>query len=104
MDAVKVFNKANLAAFTKLVRARFDAAMQKTAKKDEKLSERPDYIRRRWGEVLRTLYTAQKDLAAYKRLADETGLTAQDCHTIATLLVSKRKPEDVVVNQYRTLC
>ncbi len=37
MDAVKVFNKANLAAFTRLVRARFDAAMQKTAKKDEKL-------------------------------------------------------------------
>jgi hypothetical protein len=96
MDAVKVFNKVNLDAFTRLVRARFDAAMQKTAKKDEKLSERPDYIRRRWGEVLRTLYTAQKDLAAYIRLAEETGLTAQDCHAIATLLVSQRKPEEAL--------
>jgi hypothetical protein len=54
-DAVKVFNKANLAAFVKLVRARFDAAAKKTAK-DGKVGERPDFLRRRWGEVLRTLY------------------------------------------------
>jgi len=96
MDAVKVFNKANLAAFVKLVRARFDAAAQSTAKKDGKLGERPDYIRRRWGEVLRTLYAAQKDVAAYVALAEETGLTATDCHAVAKLLVSKRKPEEAL--------
>jgi len=96
MDAVKVFNKANLAAFVKLVRARFDAAEQSTAKKDDKLQERPDYIRRRWGEVLRTLYAAQKDVAAYVALAEETGLTATDCHAIARLLVSKRIPEEAL--------
>ena len=93
MDAVKVFNKANLAAFVNLVRARFDATAKRTAKEDDKLRERPDYLRRRWGEVLRTLYATQKDVAAYVALAEETGLTAKDCHAIATLLVSKRKPE-----------
>jgi hypothetical protein len=96
MDAVKVFNMANLAAFVKLVRTRFDAAAQRTAKKDDKLRERPDNVCRRWGEVLRTLYAAQKDVAAYVSLAEETGLTAKDCHAIATLLVSKRKPEEAL--------
>ena len=96
MDAVKVFNKATLAAFVKLVRERFDAATEKTAKIDEKLRERPGYIRRRWGEVLRTLYVAQKNVAAYVALAEETGLTAADCHAIATLLVSKRKPKEAL--------
>jgi len=96
MDAVRVFNTANLAAFVKLIRARFDAAAEKSAKKDDKLRERPDYIHRRWGEVLRTLYAAQKNVAAYVSLAEETGLTAKDCHAIATLLVSKRKPEEAL--------
>lgn len=96
MDAVKVFNKANLAAFVKLVRERFDAATENSAKRDDKLRERPDYIRRRWGEVLRTLYAAQKNVAAYVALAEEIGLTAKDCHAIATLLVSKRKPKEAL--------
>ncbi len=97
MDAAKVFNKANLAAFVSLVRERFEAAGKKrTAKDDEKLWKRSDYLRRHWGEVLRTLYAAQKDVAAYVTLAEETGLTAKDCHAIATLLVSKRKPEEAL--------
>ncbi len=96
MEAVKVFNQANLAAFVKLVRARFDSAAKKTAKENGKLRERPDYLRRRWGEVLRTLYATQKDVAAYVALADETGITAKDCHAVATLLVSKRKPQDAL--------
>jgi len=95
-DAVKVLDKANLAAFVKEVRARFDTAAQKTANKDDKLRESPDYIRRHWGEVLRTLYAAQKDVAAYVALAEETGLTAKDCHAVARLLVSKRKPEQAL--------
>lgn len=96
MAAVKVFDKANLAAFVKQVRARFDAAAKRTAKEDGKRRERPDDIRRRWGEVLRTLYAAQKDVAAYVALAEETDLTARDCHAIATLFVAKRKPEEAL--------
>jgi hypothetical protein len=96
MEVVKVFNKANLAAFVKQVRARFDAAAKQTTKKDDKLFEHPDYDRRRWGEVLRTLYAAQKNVAAYVALAEGTGLTAEDCHAIARLLVSKRKPKEAL--------
>lgn len=95
-DAVKVFNKANLAAFVKLVRARFNSSAPKTAEKGGKPRERPEYLRRHWGEVLRTLYSAQKDVAAYVALVEQTGLTAKDCHTVATLLVSKRKPEEAL--------
>jgi len=96
VDAVKVFDKANLAAFVKQVRTRFDAAGKKATKEDGKLRKRHDYIRRRWGNVLRTLYMAKKDVAAFVALAEETGLTAKDCHAIATLLITKRKPKEAL--------
>lgn len=96
MEAVKVFDKANLAAFEKHIRARFDAAAKKTSKKGGKPRERPDHIRRRWGEALQTIHAARKNVAAYIALAEETGLTAKDCHTIAALFVSKRKPEEAL--------
>ncbi|MCK5803524.1 MAG: hypothetical protein KAI66_11860 [Lentisphaeria bacterium] len=89
VGAVEVFDKTNLAAFVKQIRARFDAAGQASAKDD-------DYARCRWGEVLRTLYAAQKDLPAYVDLAEETGLTVKDCHIIAKLLVTKRKPKEAL--------
>ena len=95
-DAVKVLDKANLAAFANVVRARFDTAAKKTTKDGDTLRECPDYLRRRWGEALRTLYAAQRNVAAYVDLTEETSLTAKDCHAIATLLVSKRKPEEAL--------
>jgi tetratricopeptide (TPR) repeat protein len=96
MDAVKVFNKTNLGAFVKQVRERFDAAARQTARNDDRLRDHPDYLRRRWGEVLRTLYKAQKNVTAFVALAEETGLAAKDCHAIARLLISKRKPEEAL--------
>jgi len=95
-DAVKVFDKAGLAAFVQQIRARFDSAAKATPKTDGSLRDGPESIRRRWGEVLRTLYVAQKDVEAYVALAEETGLAAQDCHAIATLLVTRRKPEEAL--------
>jgi tetratricopeptide (TPR) repeat protein len=88
-DAVKVFDKAGLAAFEKQVRARFEA----TAKPP---GNQPEHLRRHWSEVLRTLYLAQKDVAAYVALAGETVLTGRDCHAIATLLVTRRKPDEAL--------
>ena len=96
MDAVKVFNKANLAAFVKRVRARFDAAAKLPAQKNDRLRASPDHNRHHWGEILRTLYAAQKNVAAYVALTEKTGLTAKDCHAIAKLLVSRRKPEEAL--------
>lgn len=95
-DAAKVFDKANLAAFVKQIRARFDAAAKVSPKTDGTFKDNPVYGRRRWGEVLRTLYATQKHVEAYVALAEETGLTAQDCHVIATLLVTRRKPEEAL--------
>lgn len=95
-DAAKAFDKAGLAAFERQIRARFDAAAEVKPEPAGSFRSNPDYARRRWGEVLRTLYVAQKNVAAYVALSEETGLTAQDCHVIATLLVGRRKPEEAL--------
>jgi hypothetical protein len=95
-DAAKAFNKAGLAAFTKQVRARFDAAATAKAEPGASFRSTPDYARRHWGEVLRTLYIEQKNVAAYVALAEATGLTTEDCHAVAALLVTRRKPEEAL--------
>ena len=95
-DAAKVFDKAGLAAFVKQIRARFAGAEKTAPKSDGSFSDRPEYLRRRWGGVLRTLYVAQKNVEAYVALARETDLTPQDCHTIAMLLATRRKPDDAL--------
>jgi hypothetical protein len=95
-NAAKAFDKAGLAAFAKQIRARFDAAAKAKPAADGSFRNRSEYIRRRWGEALRTLYFEQKNVAAYVSLAEETGLTAKDCHAVAALLVSRRKPEEAL--------
>lgn len=90
-DLAQVFDKAGLAAFVKLVRARFDSALERPPKAAGSYTASPDYLRRHWGEVLRALYAAQQDLTAYVALAQDTGLTAQDCHTIGKLLAARRR-------------
>jgi hypothetical protein len=92
-DIAKVFNRAGLAAFVTLIRARFDGAMKMKPGADGGSNENPEYLRRRWGETLRTLYIAQKNVEAYIDLAEENGPTAQDCHAVAALLVTRRQPE-----------
>jgi hypothetical protein len=95
-EATKAFDKAGLVAFVTQVRARFAAAAKAGPKADGTFRDNPDYIRRRWGEVLRTLHAAQNDVAAYIALAEETNLTAQDCHAIAALLIGRRKREEAL--------
>jgi tetratricopeptide (TPR) repeat protein len=96
MNAARVFGKAGLAAFEKQIRARFDAAASAKPAPEGAFRDRTEYLRRRWGEVLRTLYLEQKNAAAYVALAEETGPTAQDCRNVATLLASRRKPEEAL--------
>jgi len=91
-DAVKVMNKANLAAFARQVRSRFDG-QQGNAK--EKARD-PQYSRRRWGDVLRAIHVARNDIAAYAALCEETETTAQDCLAIATLLRARKAEEALV--------
>jgi hypothetical protein len=55
-DVAGVLDRTHLAAFVKQVRARFDGAAATTAAGAGTVGNRPDYLRRRWGEALRTLY------------------------------------------------
>lgn len=96
VDASKAFDRAGLAAFVKLIRTRFDAAATPPPASDGSSGMTPEYVRRHFGEVLRTLYLAQKDAVAYIALAKETGLTAKDCHALGTLLLSRRKPTEAL--------
>ena len=95
-DAAKVFNKAGLAAFERKMRARFEAAATAKPAPGTPPGHEAEYRRRRSSEALRTLYLAQRNVAAYLALTDRTGLTAQDCHALATMLVARRKPEEAL--------
>ncbi|MGH2704520.1 MAG: DUF6880 family protein [Actinomycetota bacterium] len=94
-DVARVLDKTGLAALVKRLRARFDAAAATTAA-EESAPRNPDWAHRRLGAALRTLYLAQGDFEAYVELAEETGLTAQDCRAVATMLVQRRKPEQAL--------
>ena len=93
-DAVKAFDKAGLAGFERQIRARFEAASAYKPAPGKPLGQQPEYLRRRYSEVLRTLYLTRRDVAAYVALTTQTGLTAQDCHALATMLVTRRKPDE----------
>jgi uncharacterized protein DUF6880 len=85
-DAAAAFDKSGLSAFEKQVQARFQAATGEPSR----------YPYRRWSAILRAIYLAQRNIAAYVALAEQTGLTPQDCLAVAKLLV-RRKPENALV-------
>ena len=93
-EAAKAFDRAGLAAFVSAIRERFDAASK--LPQGEAPRHHPDRTRRRWGATLRTLYLEQRDAQAYLELAEETGLTAEDCHALATMLVAQQRAEDAL--------
>jgi tetratricopeptide (TPR) repeat protein len=95
-DAAKAFNKAGMAAFERRIRARFEAASTAAPTPGRPPGREMEYLRRRSSEILRTLYLARKNVAAYVDLTTQTGLTAQDCHALATLLAARRKPEEAL--------
>jgi len=95
-DAAKAFDKAGLAAFERQMRARFEAAATAKPAPGKPLGHEPEYLRRRYGDVLRTLYLAQRNVAAYVALTTETGLTVKDCHAVTTMLVTRRKPDEAL--------
>lgn len=89
-DAVKVMDKAGLAAFGQQVKARFEAEAPAADGREA------DHERRRWGEVLRVIYLQQRNIAAYLALCEATELTAQDCLAVATLLKARRRPDEAL--------
>lgn len=80
-QVAEALDKAGLAAFERLIRARFDAT-----------PAAEEYDRRRWGDVLCAVHVAQQDPAAYQNLAEQTGIKPKDCLALATMFVL-RQPE-----------
>lgn len=95
-EAVKVMDEMGLAALEKQIRARFVASAIAKPTLDDSSRGQPEFIYRRWGEALRTVYLAQKNVAAYVALAEETGLTPEACLAIAKLHGSHRKPREAL--------
>jgi hypothetical protein len=95
-DAVKVMNKEGLAAFERQVRARFEAKDAAEPASDRAHRQDPAYARRRWGDVLRAIYTRQGDVRAYVALCEQSELSAQDCLTVATMLKMRRKQDEAL--------
>jgi hypothetical protein len=89
-------NRAGLTAFETQIKARFNTAATATPAADGVRQDRLEYARRRWADALRTVYVQQKNVAAYIAFAEQTGLTVQDCHAIATLLVTRRRPREAL--------
>ena len=77
--AAEVLDRAGLQAFERQVRVRFDADGGKC-----------------WGDELRAVYAAQRDIDKYVELFRKTELTPSDCYTIATVLETKRKFADAL--------
>ena len=95
-DVAKVLDRAGRAALTSQVRARFEAAAQPAVAADASRPANESYARRRWAEVLRTLYAAQRDLDSYVALTQETGVTPADCYALAKMQSARRKPEEAL--------
>lgn len=87
-------DKAGLVALVSHVRDRLDASASTVGMMSD--GNERNYESRRWGETLRALYIAQRDLLAYVQLAEETGPTPKDCRAVAGLLIVKRKPHEAL--------
>jgi hypothetical protein len=85
-DLAEALDEAGLAALVRQLRVRLDPP----ALDDGGVARRRhDYASRRYQEILRALHVAQRDIGAYLALAEETGLTAQDCQAVATMLIAR---------------
>lgn len=84
-EVAAAFDRAGLAAFEKLSRARLEAASEEPA----------GYEHRRWSGILRAIYCAQSNIQAYIALAEQTGLKPEDCLAVAKLF-APRKPQEAL--------
>ena len=89
-QVVKVLDKKGLDALVGQIRAKFESVQSR----NETLF--PEYVRRKWGGVLKILLAGQRDVEAYIALCERTELNAQDCLTIAKIFQNRRRPEDAL--------
>lgn len=92
-DVLTALDRSGRAALTEQVRARFEQAREANQSSAEGL---PGWPVRRWAALLRTIHLARRSVGAYIQLAEETGLTAADCHAVATMLSARGKREQAL--------
>jgi len=92
----EAFDRGGLAAFERRVRSRFDALLAVAPVPGAIPGEQPEYWRRHWGALLRTIYLRQKDREAYIALTDEMDLTPEDCLALAKLDRDTGRPGDAL--------
>ncbi len=90
-DAVKMMHKDSLAALERQAKARFEATDAAGQAAESAHRRDPASTRRRWGEVLRAVYTHRRDVRACVAVCKQSQLSAQDCLAVATMLEAKRK-------------
>jgi len=93
---VQAMHRDGLAAFERQVKARFEATEPAREASEHAHRRHAAYLRRRWGDVLRAVYTRRRDVRAYVALCEQTELSAQDCLVVATMLRSKRNLNEVL--------
>lgn len=84
-NVVKAFDKAGLSAFEQVVRERMEKAPGRRAG--------PSFARRRATEMLRAIYTQQRNVPAYIAICEKDPSTT-DCLAIATML--RREPQEAL--------
>jgi tetratricopeptide (TPR) repeat protein len=90
---VKAANAQTLAAFEQRIRKRLEATATGPETPDR---DKQQPARWRWATILRGILEAQRNVEAYIALCEETGVTAQDCLTLAKLLQPRRKLTDAL--------
>ena len=95
-DAVKAMSKDGLAALERQVKVRFEAKDAVEPASNHLSRGEAAHLHRRWGDILRAIYTRQRDVAAYVALCEQTQLSAQDCLVVATMLKMRRKPQEAL--------
>jgi len=95
-DAVKVMSTDGLAAFERQVKARFEATDAVEEASEHASRRDPAYPRRRRGDILRAIYTRQRDVRAYVALCEQTQLSAQDCLAVAAMLTTRRHRDEAL--------
>jgi hypothetical protein len=82
---VEAFDSQGLVAFERRIRLRFEAVATMEPEPEALPGDSPEHLRRQWAGLLRVIYLEQADRDAYVALTVETGLTAEDCLSLAML-------------------
>ncbi|MGD9162808.1 MAG: hypothetical protein PVG39_30660 [Desulfobacteraceae bacterium] len=83
-NVTRHLNKKGLKEFATAIRTRFDA------------DGITNQHRLQWGEALKSIYAAGRDLKSYISICNETELLPVDCEILAGMLLSRRKPAEAL--------